>query len=143
MKGLQTWKALSPRDRFLLKGLTVFVIGVLAFQVLWQPSRQRVTSVERHYQQQLALAQQVNSTQPQRALPVAGQPLASTINDSAEAAGLKVQQIEVQNEQLRLTLSGDAHALLKWLAELERDAGAFQTLTLEKRGSHLEARLVL
>jgi len=44
---------------------------------------------------------------------------------------------------LRLTLSGDAHALLKWLAELERDAGAFQTPTLEKRGSHLEARLVL
>lgn len=68
-----------------------------------------VTSVERHYQQQLALAQQVNSTQPQRALPVRNQPRPST--SSAEAAGLKVQQIEV-NEQLRLTLSGDAHALL-------------------------------
>ncbi|QHF42641.1 hypothetical protein PspS35_02130 [Pseudomonas sp. S35] len=143
MNGLQTWRALSPRDRFLLGVLATFLIGVLLFHTLWQPSRQRMASAERHYQQQQVLAQQVQRAQPQRAGATAVQPSASTINDSAEAAGLKVDHVEVQSERLRLTVSGEATALLGWLAALERDAGAFEGLTLEKRDNRLEARLEL
>jgi general secretion pathway protein M len=143
MRVFQGWKTLSPRERFLVKSLTLFLLGVLAFQALWQPARQRVVSAERNYQQQQALAQRVQSAQPQRALQVTSQPLASRITDSADAVGLTLQQIEVDSEQVRLTLSGEAEALLRWLGDLERDAGSFQMLTLEKRGNVLEARLVL
>ena len=54
-----------------------------------------------------------------------------------------MQQSEVEEEQLRLTISGEAQTLLMWLASLEREAGTLQMLTLEKRGSLLEARLVV
>ncbi|MCS3512965.1 MULTISPECIES: type II secretion system protein GspM [Pseudomonas] len=143
MKALQAWKALSPRDRFLLKGLAAFLLGVLLFQGVWQPGRQRLVGAERYYQQQHVLAQQVQRAQPLQARQAATLPPASTIHDSAEAAGLEVNQIEVQSERLRLILSGEAVALLNWLAALERDTGGFHMLTLEKRDDRLEARLEL
>ncbi|MNN88875.1 hypothetical protein D3C81_2066130 [compost metagenome] len=54
-----------------------------------------------------------------------------------------MQQMDGDNDQLRLTLSGDAMALLPWLDRLERDGTALQSLTLETRDGLLEARLVL
>lgn len=140
---IQTWRAMPARDRFLLKGLAVFLTGALAYQFLWQPTEQRLANAERHYQQQLTLARQVQSAQPQLAKAVATQPLSSRVSASAAAAGLDLQQIEVEDEQLRLTISGEAQTLLMWLANLEREAGTLQMLTLEKRGSVLEARLVV
>ena len=142
MRGLHAWKALAPRERFLLSALACFLIGVSLYQVLWQPSQQRLARAEQQYQRQVALARQLNDVQPGSTLQAPSPPQASKISQSAEAAGLNLQQIEVESDQLRLTLSGDAQALLKWLAQLERDAGAFQMLTLEKRDSHLQARLV-
>jgi len=140
---LQTWKAMPARDRFLLNGLAVFLTGALAYQLLWQPTQQRLTNAERHYQQQLNLASQVQSAQPQRVQTMSTQPLSSRVSASAAAAGLDLQQIEVEDEQLRLTISGEAQTLLMWLANLEQEAGTLQMLTLEKRGSLLEARLVV
>jgi len=140
---IQTWKGMPQRDRFLLKGLVVFLTGALAYQLLWQPAQQRLANAERHYQQQLTLARQVQSAQPQQAQVVTTQPLSSRVSTSAAAAGLDLQQIEVEDEQLRLTISGEAQTLLMWLASLEREAGTLQMLTLEKRGSLLEARLVV
>jgi len=140
---IQTWRAMPARDRLLLKGLAVFLTGALAYQFLWQPTAQRLTNAERHYQQQLTLARQVQSAQPQLAKALATQPLSSRVSASAAAAGLDLQQIEVEDEQLRLTISGEAQTLLMWLANLEREAGTLQMLTLEKRGSVLEARLVV
>lgn len=140
---LQTWKAMPARDRFLLNGLAVFLTGALAYQLLWQPTQQRLTNAERHYQQQLNLASQVQSAQPQRVQTMSTQPLSSRVSASAAAAGLDLQQIEVEDEQLRLTISGEAQILLMWLANLEQEAGTLQMLTLEKRGSLLEARLVV
>ncbi|WP_238340663.1 type II secretion system protein GspM [Pseudomonas kairouanensis] len=143
MQGLHAWKALAPRERFLLGALAWFLIALLLYLMAWQPSQQRLVSAEQRYQRQLALAQQLKQAQPGSALQAQGAPQASKISQSAEAAGLSLQQIEVESDQLRLTLSGDAQALLTWLAQLEREAGAFQMLTLEKRDNLLEARLVL
>jgi general secretion pathway protein M len=143
MRGLEAWKTLTPRDRFLVKGLALFLLGGLVFQALWQPARQRVASAERYHQQQLVVMRQLQNAQPQRAVQATSQPLASRISESAAAAGLDLQQIEVESEQLRLTVNGDAHPLLRWLEDLEREAGSFQMLTLEKREGRLEARLVL
>ncbi|MNG35385.1 hypothetical protein D3C84_1221070 [compost metagenome] len=51
--------------------------------------------------------------------------------------------MDTDNDLLRLTLSGDAKALLQWLDRTERDGVALQSLTLEKRDTVLEARVVL
>lgn len=146
--GLKTLAAkfqrLSLREQRLLSALGIFVLGVVAYMLVWQPTQQRLGAAERRYQQQRALAAQLQQARPRRPAAQSGNaPLSLRLSDSATAAGLELQQMDGDNDQLRLTLSGDAMALLPWLDRLERDGTALQSLTLETRDGLLEARLVL
>ncbi|MGY3171966.1 general secretion pathway protein M [Pseudomonas sp. TE12234] len=141
---LQRWQRLSIREQRLLGGLSVFVLGVAAFSLVWQPTQQRLITAERQYQQQLALATRLQQAQPRSHVPKpVDQPLSLRISESAATAGLELQQMNSDNDLLRLTVSGDAMTLLPWLDRIERDGIALQSLTLEKRDAVLEARLVL
>ncbi|WP_237883758.1 type II secretion system protein GspM [Pseudomonas sp. PGPR40] len=138
------WQRLSIREQRLLLAMGAFLLAVVAFSLIWQPTRQRLETVEREYQQQLALTAQLQRAQPQRiARTVADQPLSLRVSESTTAAGLELHQMEADNDLLRLTLSGDAKALLQWLDHAEREGAALQSLTLEKRDVVLEARVVL
>jgi general secretion pathway protein M len=138
------FQSLSVREQRLLLALGVFMLGVVAFTLIWQPTQQRLAIAERQYQQQLALAAQLQQAQPRSQIPdFADQPLSLRISESVAAAGLELHQMDSDNDQLRLTLSGDAMALLPWLDRLERDGSALQSLTLETRDGLLEARVVL
>lgn len=135
------WLRLSPRERRLLLIVGVFLLVVAAFSLIWQPGRQRLEVVERQYQQQLALAAQL-----QRARPLAvvtDQPLSLRVSESVAAAGLELDQMEADNELLRLTLGGDAKRVLEWLDGVERGGALVQSMVLEKRGVGLEVRVVL
>jgi general secretion pathway protein M len=141
---LQRWQRLSIREQRLLGGLGVFVLGVAVFSLVWQPTQQRLITAERQYQQQLALATRLQQAQPRSHVPKpVDQPLSLRISESAATAGLELQQMNSDNDLLRLTVSGDAMTLLPWLDRIERDGIALQSLTLEKRDAVLEARLVL
>ena len=137
------WKVLSSRERWLLKGMALSLLGGLFYLLLWQPAQQRLADAERHYQQQLALARRVQLAQPQPAALLTTQPVPARLSERAAAAGLDLQQMDVDSDQVRLTISGEAQALLNWLAELEREGTSLQALSLEKRDQQLEARLVL
>lgn len=139
----EIWDRQSPRDRRLLSGLGVFLLAVLAFSVIWQPARQRLLVAERQYQQQLTLAMEVQRAQPPNGRAATIQSLSTQVSESAVTAGLELQQFDVEGDLLRLTVSGDALALLVWLDQTEQGVAALQSLTLEKRGKLLEARLVL
>ncbi|MEZ1317246.1 type II secretion system protein GspM [Pseudomonas fluorescens] len=137
------WQRLSIRERRLLLAMVSLVLGALAFSLIWQPVRQRLPVVERQYQQQVALANQLQRAQPQHLVAqVSDQPLSLRISDSAAAAGLELQQMDSDSELLRLTVSGDVTKLLHWLDHAERHGAALQSLTLEKRDAVLEARVV-
>ncbi|VVN78921.1 type II secretion system protein GspM [Pseudomonas fluorescens] len=138
------WQRLSTREQRLVSAMGVFILAALAVTLIWQPARQRLETVERQYQQQLTLAAQLQQTQPRGNIPVAAdQPLSLRASESVAAAGLELHQMDTDNDLLRLTLSGDAKALLQWLDRTERDGVALQSLTLEKRDAVLEARVVL
>ena len=137
------WSGLSLRERYLLTGMALLLAGGLFYTLLWQPTQQRLVSAERHYQHQLALARRVQLAQPQQNMQASAQPLPALLSERAAAAGLDLQQMEVDGDQVRLTLSADAHVLLGWLAELERDGVSLHLLTLEKRDQRLHASLVL
>ena len=138
------WQRISRREQRLLQALGIFLLVVVVFSLIWQPTRQRLETIERQLQQQRALAAQLQQAQPQGNAPaITQQPLSLHISESATAAGLELHQMEADNEVLRLTLSGAAKALLQWLDRVERDGVAVQSLTLEKRDAVLEARAVL
>lgn len=138
------WQRLSIRELRLLLAMGAFLLAVIVFSLIWQPTRQRLQTMERQYQQQLAVSAQLQRAQPRPSTPVVThQPLSLRVSESATAAGLEIQQMETDSDVLRLTLSGDAKTLLQWLDRAERDDVALQSLTLEKRDAVLEARVVL
>jgi general secretion pathway protein M len=140
----QIWRRTSTREQQLLLVLGVFLLTVVAFTLIWQPTRQRLEDVERQYQQQMALAAQLQRAQPRSHVAVdTDQPLSLRVSESAAAAGLEIRQMETDSDLLRLTLNGDSQTLLQWLDGMERSGVALQSLTLEKRDDALEARLVL
>ncbi|MBV7525147.1 hypothetical protein PS647_00121 [Pseudomonas fluorescens] len=140
----QAWRRISVREQRLLQVSGAFLLAVVAFSLIWQPTRQRLETVERQYQQQAVLAAQLQRALPRSHVPVdTDQPLSLRISESATAAGLEIRQMENENDLLRVTLNGNAQPLMQWLDGIERDGVALQTLTLEKRDDALEARVVL
>jgi general secretion pathway protein M len=138
------WQRMSLREQRLLLVMGAFLLAVVAFSLIWQPTRQRLETMERQHQQQLAVSAQLQRAQPRSPPPVVShQSLSLRVSESATAAGLEIHQMDTDNDVLRLTLSGDAQALLQWLDRTERDGVALQSLTLEKRDAVLEARVVL
>lgn len=139
----QAWQRISVREQWLLQALGAFLLLVVGFSLIWQPTRQRLETVERQYQHQLALVAQLQHAQPRSNAPAdSSQPLSLRISDSATAAGLDIHQMETDIDSVRLTLSGNANAVMQWLDGVEREGVALQSMTLEKRDALLEARVV-
>lgn len=139
----ERWYRLPRRDRWMLALLGVFLLTVLAFSGLWQPARERLATAERVHQQRLLQARDVLRAQPVNPAMGVRQGFSSDVSKSVTAAGLELQNVDLDGELLRLTLSGNAEALLKWINQAERQGAILQALTLDKRDTQLEARVVL
>lgn len=139
----ERWYQLPRRDRWMLMLLGVFLLSVMAFSGLWQPARERLATAERVYQQRLLQAREVLSAQPTNPVTGRRQGFSGDVSQSVAAAGLELHNVDLEGELLRLTLSGNAEALLKWINQAEQQGATLQALTLEKRDKQLEARLIL
>ena len=138
----RSWQRLEARDRRMLVLLAAVLLAVLLWQGVWQPAQSRLEGAERRYQQQWALARQIGAAIPQRSR--AATPIRPAhVSEAVAAAGLELEQLDVDGRVLRLTLRGDALALLTWLEGMERSGAILQSLALEKRATQLEARLGL
>lgn len=136
------WSRLGARDRRMLVLLAAVLLAVLLWQGLWQPAQMRQESAERHYQQQWELAREISAATPQRSR--ASAPVRpAEVSETVAAAGLELEQLNVDGSLVRLTLRGDALALLTWLEGMERRGAILQSLMLEKRATQLEASLGL
>lgn len=139
----EVWARLSRRDRHWLMGLGGFLLVTLLFSGFWQPAQQRLEKAERLYRQQWILAGEVQRARPLQGAVVSGQPLSARLGESAAAAGLELQHLEVEETLLRLTVTGNALALLGWLDLIERQGARLERLSLEKKEDGLEARVLL
>lgn len=137
------WRQLPGRDRQLLGMLGVFLLAVLAFYGFWQPASQRWDTAQALYSRAVLQAAQVQLARPTLAAKGGEQPLATRLSESAASAGLNVQQFEMDARVLRITLSGDAVAVLGWLERIEQEDARFESVRLEKRDLSLQAQLQL
>ena len=64
------WQRLSLREQRLLLAMGAFLLAVVAFSLIWQPTRQRLETMERQHQQQLAVSAQLQRVQPRSPPPV-------------------------------------------------------------------------
>lgn len=143
MKALlhERWRQLPRRDRQLCGVLAVFLSVVFGFYSVWQPAQQRLTAAQTLYAQHVVQAAEVQRAQPAQTAKVHSQPLSTRLSQSATSAGLNVQQFEMDTQRLRITLSGNALAVLEWLNRIEQEGAQLESLTLEKNDQTLEAHL--
>ncbi|MBV6753136.1 type II secretion system protein M [Pseudomonas chlororaphis] len=137
----QRWQGLGLRDRRMLVGLGIFLTLVSLFSGVWQPLQQRLERSERVYQQRLLLATEVQRAQPASKRSTPSQPLSARLSETVAAAGLELQQLDQDGQSLRVTLSGNALALLQWLDQTEQSGAVLQSLSLEKRDQLLVAHV--
>ncbi len=137
----EQWQQLPRRDRQLCGVLGIFLLVVLSVYGLWQPAQQRLAAAQTLYFQRLAQLGELQKAQPTQAATVFDQPLSSRLSESAAAAGLDVQQFEMSAHVLRITLSGQAFAVLGWLSRIEQEGAHFETLNLQRSEQALQAQL--
>lgn len=137
----ERWSQLPSRDRQLCRVLAVFLLVVFSIYGLWLPAQQRLDAARGLYFKQMALAAEIQQARPGSVTRVSDQPLASRLSESAISSGLTVEQFELDAGVVRITLNGDAAALLGWLNRIELEGSGFESLSLEKRDSSLQARL--
>ena len=137
----ERWSQLPSRDRQLCRVLAVFLLVVFSIYGLWLPAQQRPDAARGLYFKQMALAAEIQQARPGSVTRVSDQPLASRLSESAISSGLTVEQFELDAGVVRITLNGDAAALLGWLNRIELEGSGFESLSLEKRDSSLQARL--
>lgn len=139
----QAWVGLSRREQGRLSGLAGIVLVAVAYTLIWQPTRQRLEIAERQHRQQAELSARIQRAEPTWDTTAARQPLSVRVNERATAAGLEIAQMEVDDDSLRLAVSGEANSLLHWLHQQEREGAVLQSLTLEAENGLLGARVVL
>lgn len=137
----ERWSQLPSRDRQLCRVLAVFLLVVFSIYGLWLPAQQRLDAARGLYFKQMALAAEIQQARPGSVTRVSDQLLASRLSESAISSGLTVEQFELDAGVVRITLNGDAAALLGWLNRIELEGSGFESLSLEKRDSSLQARL--
>jgi len=139
----QTWQKLARREQGLLLGGAGLLSVTLAYTSIWQPTQQRLDVAERQYRQQAELSARIQRAEPTRDATADTRPVSVRVNESATAAGLDIKEMEVDDDSLRLAVSGDANTLLHWLDQQEREGAGLRSLTLEVENGVLSARVVL
>lgn len=137
----ESWQQLSRRDRQLCGALAAFLLVVFCGYGLWLPAQQRLETAHALFLKNVALADEAQRARSASAAQDPDQPFASRLSESAADSGLSVEQFELEAGVVRITLSGDAVAVLGWLDRIERQGARFESLSLEKRDTSLQARL--
>lgn len=136
------WGKISGREQKSLLALAGLLVAVLAYTLVWQPTRQRLEVAERLYRQHAELSARIRQARPVEAA-VADRPLSVRVNESAAQAGLGITEMAIDGETVRLVVSGEPGRLLDWLDQREREGAVLQSLTLQAGEGVLQAQLVL
>ncbi|WP_416422077.1 type II secretion system protein GspM [Pseudomonas sp. App30] len=140
MKGY--WQRRSARERQWLKGAALLLAAVIGYLGLWLPAHQHLATVQARYQQQLQLQRVLASVGAQRGQPAPAS-LASLVSESAQRRAVLVREMSLAAGSVRLAASGEALALLAWLAELEQGGAQWQSLVLTREEEGLLVRMSL
>ncbi len=130
---LDRWRALSPRDRWLLIGGGVGVLLVL-YLSLWLPMQRELSRLRTAVPQEKAqLAQmrvqamEINQLRASGRVPLAGGNLLVNLEQSATTNGIRGRIVRMEPEGTggaRLSLEGvNFNALIGWLASLQDQGG--------------------
>ena len=150
---VRRWQQLAPRERTALAALTIFLLAVLLYLLLWRPAEQARTSARHYFEQQRELnaylqaqAPQVRSAGERPVATVDPAQLQGLVTASAEQQGLTVERLDGEGEGgVQVALRPAAFAsLLRWIADLDRRGVRVEEAGLDGAGDgRVAARLTL
>lgn len=119
---------LTPRERLLIAGSSVFLLVVGGWFYVWQPIVQAsAVQAERisRYLTLIELTRPGSGAAPVSApVAVPDTPLAQRITQSGESAGIPLARLDPDGARLRVTVAEAAFAdLITWIAALEAQSG--------------------
>ena len=117
------------------------LVGLGCF--VWLPGQQRLAEAERQVAEVQRLSRQARQLTPLATTAVERPVSAANLNERAQAAGLRILNVEVQADELSLDLAGEGAALMQWLHDLEWDGARLSTLQLQPEGEALHAHMTL
>jgi general secretion pathway protein M len=149
LAGMTTrWAGLTDRERLLLSGAAICLLGAALFWGVWQPlSEGRAADLARAARYDRSLA--ALATMPASAVPVEDpRPLANIVTETAAAQGLTILRLDTPKPELATVTLQDApfETLLLWIDGLNRDSGvtiASATLRASDGVGSVSADLVL
>ncbi|MGY4491989.1 type II secretion system protein GspM [Pseudomonas sp. TE3610] len=130
------WHQRSVRERRGLQGLGIFLAVVIGYVGAWLPAREYLAQVRIEHQQQLQLQHALAAIDHPGKMP-----LADRLRESAERGNVTLRELTVERGSLHLLASGEALALLRWLASLEHMGNRWQSLETLRQEDELVVRL--
>ncbi len=137
----QRWRKLPTRDRHALLVLGIFLLAVVFYLGIWQPTQRAQIQAREAYQQQRDLyahLEQNSETARQLAhrprSTVAAEQLQGLVTASAQQKGLQVESFANAGES-NLTISlpnTPATTLLIWIAELQEQSIQLEQASLQR-----------
>ncbi|WP_447590837.1 type II secretion system protein M [Aquipseudomonas campi] len=148
------WRGLAPRDQLALGLLSLFLLLVLLYLLLWRPAAQQVQQARAYLEQQreLHLYLQANTAQAReaqskpQAANIEPARLQGFITASAGSQGLTVERLDSQGDgAVQVSLQPAEFArLLRWLIELQGQGVRVDEAGLERADKGLvSSRLLL
>ncbi len=128
--------SLNPRERILVVGGAVILVGLMVWRFGWQPIQTERAALNTDIARYIALSNLAESATAQRrsggarfgTAPEGRAPLAQRVTRSADAAGVVLARIEPRGEQLALVVQeADFRDLLSWIVSLESREGVSAT----------------
>jgi len=150
---LQRWRALAPREQFSLGGLGAFLLLVLLYLTLWQPTQERLAAARNAFEKQRELNAYLHSQAP-AARNLASTPqqaidperLQGMVTASAAIQGLTIERLDNSGDgavQLNLQPAPFAQ-LLRWFTVLQEQGVQIAEAGLDRaEDNKVAARLSL
>ena len=149
----QRWRALAPRERLSLASLAGFLVLVLLYVMLWQPTQQRLLAARASFEAQRELNVYLHSQAP-AARTLASAPQASVdparlqglVTATAAEQGLSIERLDNAGDgALQLNLQPAPFAqLLRWFTVLQAQGVQIADAGLDRAADNqVAARLSL
>jgi general secretion pathway protein M len=150
---LQRWRALAPREQFSLGSLGVFLLLVLLYLTLWQPTQERLKAARSAFETQRELNAYLHSQAP-AARNLASTPqqaidptrLQGMVTATAATQGLIIERLDNAGDgALQLNLQPAPFVqLLRWFSVLQEQGVQIAEAGLDRGGDNkVAARLSL
>ncbi len=140
---IEQWRNIPDQRRQLMAGAAWLLLALLLWQLAWLPGRSSLQHATQALAKEQALSRQLDQASAAPGYPQARRAAltAALLSEQAQAAGLRIIDMEAQDGRAELLVEGAAQVVLQWLHGQELEGTRMLELQLQRVEDLLQARL--